>query len=222
MLYPFSINCVVSIDKVESGPLHVWRGTGINDDGRKAQSTTFRLDQGVVSLQSVASDAASSFDCDFPVGHALAKMLVMGDRLNVSRNASDGGWTYWLLRDNHLVIGVGYLSGCYGGQVDIIWDRLGKRKGSPSADPSYVRLRLDQETFELKEKEEITFGNHYAKCIKFGVMWVIPAQYPSIAIIRAEDRQLRETFASYLAFEERLCKTYIEMSQKLFPSGENE
>jgi hypothetical protein len=227
------INPAVFMKSYQLDPSPKWIGQVVNSDSNETHSVdqaAFELTEGVISLR--LADGLSQFTKDlafeFHVGHALAQVLQVEDRLELRRDGS-GEWTYWVVRNDVLVIGVGNLRGKYGSNFEIHWrekNRETPKKESQSRSDTINRLfmfngyahavvQLADQRFELKDHEEVFPGSYYVKCLHLG-SGGMPGRSPRIGILTTSQLEIRDAFGGYFLFEDHLSKRFMEIYSELF------
>jgi hypothetical protein len=237
--FPYEIRYAIAIDQPENNQAPRWLGTGSilgTGKGHLGDHPAFALRDGWIILTSTDLEITSKTQrFVLPVGHTLGRILQAWDELKVWRNAN-GCWTYWLVREGDLVIGVGYLNGPIGRDVEIVWHSANiesPRSTSSSELPirvnllkanSKVSVRMADNSFDLSEKEEINDGPYYLKCLDLGDHpGSLGGWPPRIAILKTNNVGARESLASYLAFQDQLSEAFMVISHRLFdeaPDGE--
>ena len=227
------INPAVLIQSYQPDPSPKWIGKVAKSESNEAYSlarASFELSEGVIALRLAAGVSHFTKDLVFElhVGHALTQVLQVGDRLEL-RHAGDGSWTYWLVRDDLLIIAVGNLNGNYGSNVEIQWHGNGNEKRkieSPSqvnmiretlrfGGYSHAVVQLANEKFELQDQEEIVAGPYYAKCLDLG-SGGIPGNLPRVGILTTSRLEIRSAFSGFFLFQDHLIKKYREINNELF------
>jgi hypothetical protein len=238
VLFPYSIGYSVTVERFEASEFPKWLGTGKSIERGEpflGDRASFELRAGWITLSSRTPSTAPSGSTRYgtPVGHALGKVLKIGDELQITRDCN-GGWTYLLMRAGELEMGVGQLKGKYGTQLEIGWRPEGEDtewlehppgrsyEPRPRKASSHAMVCISSQRFELKEKEEIKAATFYLKCIDLGDdPQMFGGWPPRIAMVATEEPAVRDALAGFFAFEEELARFSIELNQKLFPRGPN-
>ena len=223
----------VFIESYRPNPSPKWIGRVANSESNETYSldrASFELSEGVIALRLAAglSPFAEDFVSELHVGYALTQVLQVGDRLEL-RHEGDTSWTYWLIRNDLLIIAVGYLHGNYGSNVEVHWHEKGdeKRKMESQSQADWIRecleytgcsravVRLADQKFELQDQEDIVAGPYYAKCLDLG-SGGLPGQLPRVAILTTSRLEVRSAFSGFFLFENHLLKKHMEISNELF------
>jgi hypothetical protein len=232
-VYTIGINPAVFIESYQPDPSPKWIGKVANSESNETYSldqAAFELSEGVIALRLAAGVSRSAEDSVFelPVGHALTQVLQVGDRLEL-RHGRDGDWTYWVVRNDLLIIAVGSLNGNYGSNVEIHWHKKGDEMPKMESQSlvgkiretlecygySHAVVQLANQKFELRDQEEIVAGPYYAKCLHLGCGG-IPGHRPRVGILATSRLEIRSAFSGFFLFQNHLTKKYMEISNELF------
>ena len=227
------IDPAVFIESYQPDPSPKWIGKVANSESNETYSldrAAFDLSEGVIALRLAAGVSRFTKDLVFElhVGHALTQVLQVGDRLEL-RHGGDGSWTYWLVRNDLLIIAVGNLNGNYGSNVEIRWHRKDDEKRRMESQSqvdklsealdfdghSHAIVQLANQKFELHDQEEIVVGPYYAKCLHLG-SGGIPGHRPQVGILTTSRLEIRSAFSGFFLFQNHLLKKYMEISDELF------
>ena len=232
-LATIGIDPAVFIESYQPDPSPKWIGKVANSESNETYSldrAAFDLSERVIALRLAAGVSRFTKDLVFElhVGHALTRVLQVGDRLEL-RHGGDGGWTYWLVRNDFLIIAVGNLNGNYGSNVEIQWhkkdDEKRRMESQSQVDKlsealdfdgySHAVVKLANHKFELHDQEEIVAGPYYAKCLHLG-SGGIPGHRPQVGILTTSRLEIRSAFSGFFLFQNHLLKKYMEISNELF------